>query len=208
MAKKKKEKAEPQSVLYYFYTRERWDNWMNTLSECDFEGDPESEDMPEGYEKLEIFVKDVTISVLKILKLYAQGKFAKDTAEAKINEVEGFVLNGEVPENELGDIINSVRVSMLVLFSSSMKFLEGEKVDDVKKLVAEGRKSIDKDPEQALDTASLIGASILGGAKWSKTFMNTKSDPTLFDDWLSEIETMKDEYKTLEKFEEEFGEGV
>lgn len=208
MAKKKKEKDEPQSVLYYFYTSERWDNWMNTLNECDFEGDPESEEMPEGYEKLEIFVKDITISVLKIMKLYELGKFTKETAVSKINEVEGFVLNGEVPENELGDIINSVRISMLVLFSSCKKLMGGETVEDVKKLVTEGRKLIDKDPDGALETASLIGASILGGAKWSKTFMNTKSDPTLFDDWLSEIETMKDEYKTLEKFEEEFGEGI
>jgi hypothetical protein len=208
MAKKKKEKEEPQSVLYYFYTKERWDNWMNTLSECDFEGDPDSEEMPEGYEKLEIFVKDITISVLKILKLYDLGKFTKEVAVNKINEVEGFVLNGEVPDNEIGEMVNSVRISILVLFSSSKKYLEGDGVEDVKDLVAKGRKIVDKDPDEALETASLIGASILGGAKWSKTFMNTKSDPTLFDDWLSEIETMKDEYKSLEKFEEEFGEGI
>jgi len=94
MARKKlgKDKSEPQSTLYYFYTQERWDNWLKTLEEMDFEGDPESEEMPEGLQSLGNFTQDINVSVLKIMKLFLKGNYGAETALGKLNEVEEIVL--------------------------------------------------------------------------------------------------------------------
>lgn len=209
MAKKKVEKAEPQSVLYYFYTQERWDNWMKTFMELDFEGDPESDEMPEGLSALDNFTKDINVSVLKIVKIFQNGAYDSKAALLKLNEVEEVIM-GEVPENELSDIVQSVQMRFLVLFLSCKKYLNGELPQgEIKDLVKEGRNAGDDDPEKALEIASGIGALVLdGGSCCGKYLRGDMDDPSIFDDWLIEVDDMGEAMKTLQKFEEEFGAGI
>lgn len=51
---------------------------------------------------------------------------------------------GPVPEGELGEIIGSVQISMIVVFASCRKYLAGETEADIKALVKEGRKAAEK----------------------------------------------------------------
>ena len=72
MAKKgaTKAKEEPLKLFYIFYSQERWDNWIKTLQEANFEVDETGNEMPEGLSLLYKFTEDITISVLKIIRLY------------------------------------------------------------------------------------------------------------------------------------------
>jgi len=209
MAKKKKDKVEPQSVLYYFYTQERWDNWMNTLMEMDFEGDPESDEMPEGLSALDNFTKDINVSVLKVVKIFQNNGYDAATALEKMNEVEEIIM-GEVPENELNDIIQGLQMRFLVLFLSCKKYINGEVPSEaIKDLVKSGRDIGDEDPEKALGIASDIGASVLdGGSCCGKYLRGDFEEPTMFDDWLIEVDDMGEAMKSLKKFDEEFGVGI
>ena len=209
MAKKKgKDKNEPQSTIYYFYTQERWENWLRTLEEMDFEGDPESEEMTEGLQSLSNFTEDINVSILKIVKLFLGGSYSEETARAKMDEVEQIVM-GALPDSEIADIISGVQMRFLVLFVACKKVFAGDVKGEIKDLVKEGRGLSDDDAEQALDIAGTIGALVLnGGSCCGKYLRGDFEDPSLFDEWIIEVDDMGTALKTLKNFEEQFGEGI
>ncbi len=206
MAKKAKAKqAEPMKLFYIFYNQERWDNWIKTLEGADFEP-AEGEDVSEGEQMLYSFTEDITLSVLKIIRLYQNGRFTKEEAIAKLDDVELIVMTG-LPGGELEDIIGSLQLSLLVLFTSCRKYLEGGFDKDIKALVKKGRGIDEENLEEALEVAANIGAAVVDGATCcAKYIKDDAENPNLFDEWLIEIETMSNAMKSLAKFDEEPGE--
>ncbi|WP_328590968.1 DUF2150 family protein [Methanofollis fontis] len=205
MAKKSAKEQEPMKLFYIFYSDERWNNWLSTLREADFEGDADAEEMPEGFRMLQSFVEDITISVLKIVKLYQNERFSKDEAIEKIGVVEGIVMADLPEDDDLCGIVGGMQLSLLPLFASCRAFLQEEYEGDAKALVKDGRKIAEENPEEALMMAAKIGAQIIDGGKFSATWLKTKDEPTIFDEWLAEIETMSEAVKSLKKFDEEPG---
>jgi hypothetical protein len=204
MAKKNnKEEMAPQKLFYIFYSKERWDNWLHSLAEMDFDGESEDE-MPEGYRALNSFMEDITIAALKVVRLYQNNRFSKEEAVAKLQDIEQIVM-AEPPEGHLGEIVLSVQLSMRVLFVSCGKYLNGSFQKDIKALVKQGRKQVEEDPEGALDTAAQVGAAVIGGATCCDKFLKDDAG-SLFDEWLMEIETMGDDFKSLKNFDEAPGE--
>ncbi|WP_157203208.1 DUF2150 family protein [Methanofollis liminatans] len=206
MAKKSAKAEEPMKLFYIFYSEERWNNWLSSLREADFEGDPDAEEMPPGFQTLQSFAEDITISVLKIVKLYQNERFSKEEALEKLGVVEGIVMR-ELPEDDdLAEFVGGVQISLLALFASCRSYLEGGYEGDPKALVKEGRKVAEDDPEAALEAAAKLGAQMIAGGKWSATFLKSKDDPTIFDEWLAEIETISEAVASLKNFDEEPGE--
>ncbi|HJJ55176.1 MAG TPA: DUF2150 family protein, partial [Methanocorpusculum sp.] len=105
-------------------------------------------------------------------------------------------------------IIGSMQVSMVVLFSAAQKYLEGSfpAPETIKDLVKEGRKVVDKDPEKALDIASSIGSAVINGTTCCGKYVKDTDEPTLFDEWLVEVERIADAMKSLKDFDEVAGE--
>lgn len=206
MAKKASAKqAEPMKLFYIFYNQERWDNWVKTLAEASFEP-AEGEEVSEGEQMLFSFTEDVTLSVLKIIRLYQNGRFTKEEAITKLDDVELIVMTG-LPEGELEDIIGSLQLSLLVLFTACRKYLEGEFDKDLKALVKKGKGIDEENLEEALEVAANIGAAVVDGATCcAKYIKDNVENPGLFDEWLIEIETMSNAMKSLAKFDEEPGE--
>ena len=206
MAKKAKAKqAEPMKLFYIFYNQERWDNWITTLEEANFEL-AEGEEVSEGEQMLYGFTEDITLSVLKIIRLYQNGRFTKEEAVAKLDDVELIVMTG-LPEGDLEDIVGSLQLSLLVLFTACRKYLESEFDKDIKSLVKKGRGLGEENLEEALEVAANIGAAVVDGATCcAKYIKDDAENPGLFDEWLIEIETMSNAMKSLAKFDEEPGE--
>ena len=206
MAKKSAKTEEPMKLFYIFYSEERWNNWLSSLREADFEGDPDAEEMPPGFQTLQSFAEDITISVLKIVKLYQNERFSKEEALEKLGVVEGIVMR-ELPEDDdIAEFVGGVQISLLALFASCRSYLEGGYEGDPKALVKEGRKVAEDDPEAALEAAANLGAQMIAGGKWSATFLKSKDEPTIFDEWLAEIETISEAVASLKNFDEEPGE--
>lgn len=209
MAKKGKNKTEsskdePMKLFYIFYNQERWDNWIKTLEEADFTGEDE-EEMPEGYRLLYNFNQDICLSVLKIIRLYQNNRFTLEETKTKIDDVERIVMT-QAHEGELAEIIDSLQLSVIVLFASARLYLEGGYEGDLKTLVKNGRDIGDSDMDEALRIASMIGANVINGATCCSKYIKDNADPSLFDEWLIEIETMNEAFASLKNFDEEAGE--
>ncbi|MDD1716164.1 MAG: DUF2150 family protein [Methanolinea sp.] len=207
---KRKEKAvkeeAPLKLFYIFYNQERWDNWIHTLKESSFEIDQESEEMPEGFRILYNFSMDITLSVLKIVRLFQNGRYTKEEALEKLSQVEAIVMK-ESPSGDLEEYVESLQLSLLVLFAGCRKFLDGAYETDIKTLVKDGRKTVDADMEKALEIAADIGANVIAGAPCCGKYVKDNIEqPSLFDEWLIEIESMAESMASLKNFDEEPGE--
>ena len=206
MAKKAKAKqAEPMKLFYIFYNQERWDNWITTLEDANFEP-AAGEDVSEGEQMLYAFAEDITLSVLKIIRLYQNERLTRDEATAKLTDVEIIVMSG-LPEGELEEIIGSLQLSLLVLFTACRNYLDGGFDRDIKALVKKGRALGEDELEEALEIAADIGAAVIDGATCCARYIkDDMENPGLFDEWLIEIETMSNAMKSLAKFDEVPGE--
>ncbi|KAF5039834.1 hypothetical protein DSECCO2_539750 [anaerobic digester metagenome] len=112
-----------------------------------------------------------------------------------------------LPEGDLEDIVGSLQLSLLVLFTACRKYLESEFDKDIKSLVKKGRGLGEENLEEALEVAANIGAAVVDGATCcAKYIKDDAENPGLFDEWLIEIETMSNAMKSLAKFDEEPGE--
>ena len=208
MPKKKGTQEEaPLKLFYIFYSKERMENWIRTLQELSFTADPSSDDPPEGLLALSRFAEDITIEVLKIVRLFQNGRFTSDEAMERMREVEAIIMS-EVRDNEIGDVLESLQLSLLVLFSACRKFMDGSYEKDVKALMKRARAFPAEEMEKALEIAGEIGAAVIGGIPCCEKYMaNDPGKSALFDDWLVEIETMRDAMKSLKDFDESTGEG-
>ncbi len=208
--KKKKDAASaqdeaPLKLFYIFYSQERWENWIKALSEADFEGGTDDEDMPEGFQMLSSFNQDICIEVLKIIKLFQNNRFSKEETLQRISDVEQIVLNQSV-EGDLEEVIASLQFSMLVLFAASKKFLEGGFDEDIKALIKKGKSIDEEQMEEILDVAATIGANVINGKSCCGRYIKESDDPGMFDEWLIEVETINEALATLKNFDEEAGE--
>ena len=123
MAKKASKKAEeaPLKLFYIFYNQERWDNWVKSLGEARFEIDPKSDEMPEGFRVLDSFSVDITLEVLKIVKLYQNKRFTSEETRDRLAQVEAIVMSA-APKGDLEEIIEILQLPKLVLFASCRKY--------------------------------------------------------------------------------------
>jgi len=209
MAKKKERAVKEEETLklfYIFYNQERWDNWITTLRESDFTVKPGSEEMPEGYTTLYNFSTDITIEVLKIIRLFQNNRFSKEEALQKVNQVEAIVMS-DVKDEIIDEYVESLQLSMLVLFAGCKRFIEGQYSNDIKTLVRDGKKAGDENLETALGIAAEIAANVINGATCcAKYIKDDIEQPGLFDEWLIEIESMHEAMASLKNFDEEAGE--
>jgi len=207
--RKKKDSASaqeeaPMKLFYIFYSQERWDNWMNSLREADFEGG-DDDDMPEGYQLLNGFNQDICIEVLKIIKLFQNSRFSKDESMNKLIEVEEIIMEQEVEEDMI-ELIAPMHFQLLVLFASAKKFLEGGYEEDIKALVKKGRGIDEENTEELLAVAADIGANVINGKSCCGRYIKDSEDMGVFDEWLIQIETINEAMGTLKNFDEEAGE--
>jgi hypothetical protein len=201
----KKTEEEPLKLFYIFYNQERWDNWLKTLSESSFEADPKSDELPEGFRVLDNFSVDITVSVLKIIRLYQNKRYTFEEAVDKLSQIETIVMCA-APEGDLGEIIEILQLPKLALFASCRLYLAGGFEKDIKALVKKGRTAIEKDMEQALEAAANIGASVIDGASCcGKYLKDDVEQTTLFDEWLIECERMGEAMASLKNFDEGTG---
>ncbi|HJJ82102.1 MAG TPA: DUF2150 family protein, partial [Methanocorpusculum sp.] len=67
---------------------------------------------------------------------------------------------------------------------------------------------VDDDPKKALEFASSIGSAVINGASCCGKYVKDTDDPTLFDEWLVEVERIADAMKSLKDFDEVGGEAA
>ncbi|MDD1660233.1 MAG: DUF2150 family protein [Methanomicrobiales archaeon] len=200
--KKAAGEAPPLKLFYIFYSQDRWNNWLASLRDMSFEPVPGSDEMPEGFLALFRFTEDITIEVLKIVRLFQNKRFTNEEALEKLKEVQIIVMC-ECPDGKLGEVIENLQLTLLVLFAGCRRYLNGDFGKDVKALVKKGRECGDADLDGALDAAGAIAAAVIDGAPCCGKYLKDNAETTtLFDDWLVEVETMKEAMESLDDFDE------
>jgi hypothetical protein len=148
---------------------------------------------------------DITIEVLKIIKLYQNKRFSAHEARDKLNAVEAIVMTS-TPTGDLEELVQILQLPKLVLFGGTKKYLSGQFDKDIKTLVKTGKGQLEKDMELALETASNIAAAVIDGAACcGKYVKDDLENPTLFDEWLIECERMHEAMSSLKNFDESAG---
>ncbi|AET63587.1 DUF2150 family protein [Methanothrix harundinacea] len=148
-----------------FYTRGRWQNWINKIKESGFTLQ-ESEEDPSAA----VFVyamDDVVLACLKVIARCEHGTITKEEAISTIDEIREIVSERD---DSLGEdatlMLESLNASLSAVFLASQRYIDGG-YDQKTPLADMVRKAATAEEagrmEEALGILSDIGARVIGG---------------------------------------------
>lgn len=180
-------KSEKEKEVQY-YTKERWDNWIQNVKESNFQINDEYGS------NTEIFVNmmdDVILPCLKVVSEYDKKKIASDDALRAISSISEIVLCDAAAINEDIDMmIQSLQSSLLCALVSCECHIRGE-YDTNTPLLNLIRNAIDieeKNPEQSLEYISTVGARILSGESMPDILFDVPDG--LVAEWLDGVDSI------------------
>ncbi len=148
-----------------FYTRDRWQNWMNKIKESGFTLKDSDEDPSAA-----VFVyamDDVVLACLKVIARCEHGTISKEEAISTIDEIRDIVSEkDESLEEDANLMLESLNTALTAVFLSSQRYMDGgyDKKTPLGDLVRKAALAEDADRmEEALGTLSDIGARVIGG---------------------------------------------
>ncbi len=174
-----------------FYTKERWQNWIDIVKESDFKIDDQ--------DKYSVFVNmtdDIILACLKIIAKYDKGLLPKDEANKYISEIKEIVLKKVDPINDDIDIVlESTQLSLIGVFTSCERYIDKafEMTKSFDKLINDALDAEENnDMGKALDCVATIGANILSGESLDKNDIDNISSEGqgLVVEWLDGIDSL------------------
>ncbi len=172
-----------------FYSRERWDNWLDRLEEADLEDEEESSQL---YLNLQ---NDAAIAVAKVLSAYEEDRLSSDEAMAELEDIRDIVFEEPPLEDEEALIlIDAVQTSLLSIFVSIDRSFADEStavesVDD--RIDAAMEAEAAEDFDAALAHISEIGATIIEGERYDLT-PSEDMEFGLVAEWLGGLDSLQD----------------
>ena len=148
-----------------FYTRGRWQNWINKIKESGFTLKESDEDPSAA-----VFVyamDDVVLACLKVIARCEHGTISKEEAISTIDEIRDIVSErDESLEEDANLMLESLNTALTAVFIASQRYIEGDydkntTLEDLVKraVIAEDTGQM----EEALGILSEIGARVIGG---------------------------------------------
>ena len=131
-----------------FYSRERWQNWIDRIDDEDI--DPEDESSARLLLNLQ---DDTAIAVAKIVSAYEEGELDEDEAIEKVGEVRDIVLSEvDIDDEETLMLVDGVQTSLVCVFFAAEEYVAGGPVEDatVDEYI---RAAADAEAEEDLDAA-------------------------------------------------------
>ena len=186
---KKDDSLTTPKYIVPFYTKERWQNWINQVKDSDFKVDDR--------DKYAIFVNmtdDVILSCLKLMSKYDKDLLQKDDANKYLSEIKEIVLKKIEPINEDTDaILESTQLSLIGVFASCECYVGKtfEKTKSFGKLIDSAiQAEKENDIGTALEKVAIIGANILAGEKLKENDIDKISSEGLVAEWLDSIDSI------------------
>lgn len=148
-----------------FYTRGRWQNWINKIKESGFTLKDSDEDPSAA-----VFVyamDDVVLACLKVIARCEHGTISKEEAMSTIDEIRDIVSE---KDESLGEdatlMLESLNAALTSVFFSSQRYIDGgyDKKTSLGEMVRKAVLAEEADRmEEALGILSDIGARVIGG---------------------------------------------
>ena len=171
-----------------YYTKERWDNWIQRVKESNFQINGEYGS------NTEIFVNmmdDVILPCLKVVSEYDEKKIVSDDALRAISGISEIVLSDVAAINEDIDMmIQSLQYSLLCALVSCESYIRGgyDTKTPILNLIRNAIDIEEKNPEQALEYISTVGARILSGESMPDILFDVPDG--LVAEWLDGIDSI------------------
>ena len=186
--KKDDNKYVPKYIIP-FYTKERWQNWINQVKESDFR--------IEDQDKSAIFVymtDDIILACLKLISKYDNGLLQKDDASKYMSEIEEIVLKKIDPINDDTDsMLESTQLSLMGVFASCECYINKtfERTKSFGKLIKSAIQAEEKhDMDTVLHNIATIGANVLAGEKLTEKDLDKISSEGVVAEWLDGIDSI------------------
>ena len=171
-----------------YYTKERWDNWIQNVKESNFQIDDESGSSTDVFVNM---MDDVILSCLNVISKRNAKKMSADTASNAISGISEIVLSEVSPINEDVDMmIQSLQSSLLGALVSCECYIRGSynTKTALLKLVKTAIETEEKDPEKALECISTVGARILSGKPMPEIIFDVPDG--LVAEWLDGVDSI------------------
>lgn len=186
-----------------FYSRERWNNWMERIREEDF--DPDSDD-GDGARLFFNLQEDVTIACTKAVEAYEDGELTEDEFIEEVNEMREIVMAEEDLEENKSMVLEGVQTSLIGVMASCETYVANNgaaQEADLSEYVREAaRAEQEDDMDRALALTAEAGALVLDGEDF-----NTESFEDLeygfVSEWVNGLDSLAQAVSEPETIEEE-----
>ena len=187
-----------------FYSRERWNNWMERLREEEF--DPESED-GDGARLFFNLQDDVTIACVNAVEAYDDGEVDEEEFVEELNEMREIVMAEESMEENKQMVLEGVQTSLIGVMASCETYVVngGEATADgsVSEYVREAKSAENEDDmDRALALVAEAGALILDGEEFeAESFDDLEYG--FVSEWVNGLDSLAEAVSEPEMIEEE-----
>ena len=204
--------AEKGMPYYEFYSKSRWDNWINQIKDSGFSLDDEEK----AEKSAMIFVNmadDVILSCLKIAARFEKGAASEEEALEVLTMIQTIVLDEIPPISEDADfMIFSVQDSLnCSLAAFEAYFLNDyDKKDNIKKMIKEAGEAEEKDDmDTAFAIIATVGAMVISGEPFEEEYLSILSEESIVAEWLDGIDSIAaamigtDSYKNFDEVDDD-----
>ena len=184
-----------------YYTRDRWQNWLDRLRDEDI--DPENEDSARLLLNLQ---DDAAIAVAKILTDHEEGELDEEGAMAELERIREIVLSDvEFDDEEKLMLVDGVQTSLVCVFYAAEEYVVGGPAEEgtVEDYV---RAAIDAEAEEDLDAAigycAQAGTRIIDGEELDMALAEDV-DYGLVAEWINGLDSLQTALADPEVVEED-----
>jgi hypothetical protein len=184
-----------------YYTRDRWQNWLDRLREEEI--DPENEESARLLLNLQ---DDAAIAVAKILTDHEDGALDEETAMSELGRIRDIVLSEvEIDDEEKLMLVDGVQTSLVCVFYAAEEYVVGGPAEEgtVDDYIGA---AIDAEAEEDLDAAigfcAQAGTRIIDGEELDMS-VTEDIEYGLVAEWINGLDSLQTALAAPEVVEED-----
>ena len=184
-----------------FYTEERWQNWIERISEEEI--DPEDEDSARLLLNLQ---DDTAIAIAKILTAYDDGQLDEEETLEELTDVREIVLDEvDIADEEKLMLVDGVQTSLVCVFYAAEEYVAGGVAEDgtiEEYIEAAADAEAEEDPDAALGYCAQAGTRIIDGDELSIELAE-ELEFGLVAEWVNGLDSLQTAMRDPEVVEED-----
>jgi len=184
-----------------FYTEERWQNWIERISEEEI--DPEDEDSARLLLNLQ---DDTAIAIAKIITAYDDDQLDEEATLQELTDVREIVLDEvDIADEEKLMLVDGVQTSLVCVFYAAEEYVAGGVAEDgtiEEYIQAAADAEAEEDPDAALGYCAQAGTRIIDGDELSIELAE-ELEFGLVAEWVNGLDSLQTAMRDPEVVEED-----
>ncbi len=174
-----------------FYSKDRWDNWLDRIEDADLEDESEASRLFLNLQS------DATIAIAKIFTAYEDGTIAPEQARKELATIQEIVLaEVEMHDESSVMLIDAVQTSLVCPFLAADRFLTDGPADEDASLHELYEAAIDAEAreeyEEALHYMTSIGTRLIDGESLDLELDEEEMEYGLVTEWLGGLDSLQE----------------